>query len=790
MLFRILKKDLIRRKGVNFILFVFIALSTVFLSSSVNNILVITKAIDYCLDYANVPDATILVKGEDENERIESFMSEEKDLIKEYEYNQFLALQNNKIQIVKDGRKQKFNANSTDMYMADMAAKYNQVFDLEGNTITLTEGEVALTDHVMERNGLKEGDRIVIEALDKKKEFTVMRPIKDVAFGNEMVGMGRIIISEEDFDLFRENADILGQYYVDTYNTNLLNDKITEQNFTTLVNSITRDTYKLMYSFDMIMAALLIFIGICLILIALLVLRFTLVFTMEEAYQEIGIMKAVGIRELSIKKIYLIKYLFLVSLGAALGLALSFPVSTAMVAGVSENMFMEDSSANLWWNVMCAAAVILLVLLFCFGCTRKLNKISAITAIRGGETGERYVKRRGICLSSKKRMAVPLYLGINDISGHMKRYLLLIITFSISFILITIPLNTLNTMESDEMVQRFYIDPESAVYVRKLEGEKDEKYNTREKLEEGLRKVEKEMRAKGYDAGLTAAGIYFMKYSHGDKGENNIMTTQLIGSNTDYGQYEEGSAPRLANEVAFSKQIMEDNGWEIGDTVEAMAAGEKKSFIITGSYSDYLQIGNSARLNPRIDLKEDWLFDYWNVMVDMETDLTQTELAALMKTEFPDYEWSDAQSFVDRNVGGIKQSLGSLVNPMTGMLCLVVMLITILMEKLFVVREKGEIAMMKSVGFRNDTIKSWQIIRMVCVVAVSMIAAIPLSLVSNYWILRPIFAIMGADVKIQVVPWQVYGVYPGILLAGIILATVFAAGGVRKINIRELNNLE
>nr|WP_321001309.1 hypothetical protein [Blautia coccoides] len=74
--------------------------------------------------------------------------------------------------------------------------------------------------------------------------------------------------------------------------------------------------------------------------------------------------------------------------------------------------------------------------------------------------------------------------------------------------------------------------------------------------------------------------------------------------------------------------------------------------------------------------------------------------------------------------------------------------------------------------------------------SVSMIAAVPLSLLSNQFVLKPIFAIMGASVEIQVVPWQVYGVYPGILLVGIIAATIFATRKVKQIHIREMNNIE
>ena len=141
-------------------------------------------------------------------------------------------------------------------------------------------------------------------------------------------------------------------------------------------------------------------------------------------------------------------------------------------------------------------------------------------------------------------------------------------------------------------------------------------------------------------------------------------------------------------------------------------------------------------------------------------------------------------------MGGIQDSLSDLLIPMTGLLCAIIMLITALMEKLFIVREKGEIAMMKSVGFRNRSIRKWQILRMVWVVLVSMIAAVPLSLLSNQFVLKPIFAIMGASVEIQVVPWQVYGVYPRILLVGIIAATIFATRKVKQIHIREMNNIE
>ena len=56
MIQRILRKDLKRRKSVNIILFLFIMIASIFLSSSINNIMVVSSAVNYYMDYANVPD--------------------------------------------------------------------------------------------------------------------------------------------------------------------------------------------------------------------------------------------------------------------------------------------------------------------------------------------------------------------------------------------------------------------------------------------------------------------------------------------------------------------------------------------------------------------------------------------------------------------------------------------------------------------------------------------------------------------------------------------------------------
>ena len=196
-----------------------------------------------------------------------------------------------------------------------------------------------------------------------------------------------------------------------------------------------------------------------------MILKFSLSFTMEEKYREIGVMKAIGMRNFSIRKIYLVKYFALVVTGAIVGFLISIPFGKGMMDSVSKNMVLGDSTNTAVINLVCSIVIILFVTGMCVVFTKKLKKISAIEAIRSGDSGERYQKRRGLCLYKRKYMGTISFLGLNDILCNTRRYLVLFFTFCISFVLITVPLNTLTTMESDEMASTFNLNLDAAIYL-------------------------------------------------------------------------------------------------------------------------------------------------------------------------------------------------------------------------------------------------------------------------------------------------------------------------------------
>ena len=76
---------------------------------------------------------------------------------------------------------------------------------------------------------------------------------------------------------------------------------------------------------------------------------------------------------------------------------------------------------------------------------------------------------------------------------------------------------------------------------------------------------------------------------------------------------------------------------------------------------------------------------------------------------------------------------------------IVVILVTILMERSFISDEKKEIAILKAVGFRDGSVIAWQVIRFGLIGGISMVIAMALSIPFTKLTMTPVFGLMGAN---------------------------------------------
>ena len=102
------------------------------------------------------------------------------------------------------------------------------------------------------------------------------------------------------------------------------------------------------------------------ILLIFVVLKHTIGFTLAEEFREIGVMKAIGIKNGAIRALYLTKYFAITVAGAAVGFILSMPFSDLMLKYVSSSMYI-DSENSVLVGLLCCVFVVILTLLFCRG---------------------------------------------------------------------------------------------------------------------------------------------------------------------------------------------------------------------------------------------------------------------------------------------------------------------------------------------------------------------------------------------------------------------------------------
>ena len=791
MFFRILKRDLGRKKGINFILFIFMILATLFVASSIDNILAVSNATDYSMEKGKVPDEYIAAM-ESQSDKIENWLKkQDKKIVSDYSVNKTIMLSKGNIDSFAGKKGSKFEI-KTSIMLTKQWNKHMLIFDENQKLAKIKDGEIGITETQLRDNKLKVGDTITLKYGDYKKKFKISTKILDPALGGDYVGMARYLLSDNDFDEIEKHTDSLCYNYgINTDNLKSFKSAFNKQAFNVIVN-LDGEMFEFAYVISIISAAILIVVGICLIIISFLILRFTIVFTLQEDYKEIGIMKAIGIKNFGIKKLYLIKYLILVLAAAVIGCIISMPISNIMIKSVAKNIMMKNSTANIGINILCSIAVMIVVLLLCYLCTNKLKKFSAIEAIRNGETGERYKRKSIISLSKRKKMPTPLFMAVNDIFSNIKRYVVLLLTFAMGMIMIILSLNTISTFKSKEMIKSFAMDTKADFFVNPDSVSDGTSNYTKEGIKNNLDDIKKRLKDKGYDTDINTFEFMTLSMYTDDKDDvSQVFTIQPVNTDGSFMELLEGKTPKLRNEIAMSEMVMKELNVKIGDTVHLMINGKVKDMIICGKYQNYMQMGKSAFVSESFDVKDVVISGNWTYQVYVKNKVNKDNIVSKLNKAIPRYEFLTVDDTISTQLGSTESQLGSMKGLVVIIICIVNILITALMMKIFILGERGQIAMLRSVGFSLKQVRLWQVLRMGIVVLLAEILGIILSKPLNNIVLRPIFGMMGSThMIIEVNPLQVYLIYPLLLLVVITVVAAISSASIKKLNIMEINNVE
>ena len=789
MFWDILKRDLKRKKTMNIIILLFVILSVMFVSSSATNLTAVTGSLDSFFEKAGVGDYVVFERSGGSVTVADAVKNAEG--VTEIKQEECIFLSGHKFV----GRtKEKYSQNDNTSLVSCISHQIEKYYDGSDNEITeVADGEVYVRQSLLDNSNAEVGDKVELTVAGITRTFTVRDTLKDAVLGSRMMGNARFLISESDYKEF-EKAEPLEPYllYISFINT----DNIPElEKALTACDAVAfggdRSLLKFTYIMEMVVAGILLVVSISLILIAVVILRFTISFTLSEEFRQIGIMKAIGISNGRIRSLYLVKYLAISVLGAVIGLALSFPFGNMLLGMVSQSIVMDNAS-GVFLSILCAAAVVGIIVMFCYLSTRKVNRFTPVDAIRSGTTGERY-KKKGIIKLGKKPVKPVFFMAVNDILSSPKRFLIMLFTFFVGISMLMICLNISSTMKSGKLLGWINMAQCDAALVKSGAIEKYMVSDGREKLNRTISELEAELSAKGWEADCFVEIISNVIVA---KGDTELKTHGVEGVNMtpDEYLYLEGTAPQNKNEIAMSYVVADKLNAAIGDTVTVQMPDGEMECMITAIYQTMMSMGDNIRLYPGQTYSFENLVGLNDFQIRFRDDPGASELnnrIAAIRDMYPDDKVMDAGSYVDYCVGGV----GGIMDGVTGLLLPIIILIDILvavlLEKSFLTKERGEIAMLKAIGFKNRSIILWQTLR----IAIVMIAAVLLSVALADPIGKlstgGIFRMMGAkNIIFDSNVLKTYIIVPAIVLAATVFSVFITALGIRKVNSNEINSVE
>ena len=147
--------------------------------------------------------------------------------------------------------------------------------------------------------------------------------------------------------------------------------------------------------------------------------------------------------------------------------------------------------------------------------------------------------------------------------------------------------------------------------------------------------------------------------------------------------------------------------------------------------------------------------------------------------------------WVQKNVG-VADTLDTVKSLVTILTVVLAALITVLMERSFIAKEQGEIALMKAIGTRNGKIYSYHSLRFLFVGIIAVIIGEILAIPLTHLCIDPIFRMMGMELAVDyaINPVEMYLIFPAVVLATTTVSAFLTSLYTRKIKSSDTAGIE
>ena len=807
MFWRMLKKDLADKKGLNTILLLFMCFASVLTVAS--SIVLYANYIGKSSAYNRINAADVAIVSErnldgtqaNQQKILEWFRS--RGDVTETELGQTIRFRSNAVFFADLNNDDYSKIVNSDFYAFDTSMEHDLVTNLDGNFLDLPYGTIAVPQDVQSTMGLKIGDKVhIVTQMGNIYEFTIAAFTKDIGISN----FYRLFFNNEDYQiLISESPVIYDVYMVKMHdgNTSVEQSQLisafteNEANFGSLEASNSLLGFNGANDSSTVTNACMIIVSVFLIIMVFMTVSFTIKTAIKNEEKELGMLKALGVESASFNWLFAAKYLTFSLIGTVAGFFGGIHLGELYLKYLAFNLLKPEVTPMVVTALIASLMIFLLIIIFVTLALRRMKKISIMDVIAGENRGERFGGLPGLFLHKIKNINIPFYLALTDLLTKIKRYSFLILAYVMGMTLIILCLELENTTNTEYWITKYWGQPHYDFAID-LPDDVMQTYIERGGSVRGAYEI---MNEEIEAAGIPAEINYFQTYG----------TSSLTHNGNTYEVYLEWNAPSkanaelyqgvnpvLRNEVILDAYHATSYGIEIGDTVSVdyfkysddglTSELVTEDFIVVGLYDGpeaYLALTWS-------DVFEGCARGFTrpagcviNAPEEQQPQVIEQLRDMFGKGSIRDHDEETAYELKDLH--NLWSMLLSIILPF---IVLMMIMVTVLYMSVNILDEVPEIALLKCTGFTNGNIKAWQLIRGLLILVSSAIIAVIFDNTIALFLVTKLYNNMGHIMRL--IPnrniLNYYILIPSIIIAAILLVLSIVLKKVNSIELWRIRN--
>lgn len=769
-LYRIFRKDLKRKRGTMTGVFIFIMLSSLLVSSGSRLIIELNNSLEYLFETAKVPHFVQMHSGDFDRRMLKQW-SVSNNLVADYQIVEMISIDGSAL-FLNRGSESEENS-IMDISFVRQNKSFDFLLDSENRIIELLPGEVAVPIYYAEHKNVEIGDLIRVRSEVKEESYKVSALIRDAQMNPAIVHSKRFLLNDTDYNKMRQHFDEIEYLiefrlsdtgYLDSFTNEYLSEGMPQQGPT-----VDYQLFKILNSLsDGIVAAVVIILSILLMLIAILCLRLTIITSIEEDYQEIGVMKALGMPQNRIKSIYLFKYNIIGAAAVISGYLVS--LSTDRILMANSMLYIGRAPKGLFLVVgpiLSAASIFFFILFSIDFMLKRIRNISAARALQEGDKTEVPKRLSVLRVSRCGNININFFLGIKDVIERFRIFSLLTFIFFLSAFITILPVNFLSTISSPEFITYMGIGKSD------IRIDLHQTTGIEERFEEMVTLIENDSDVTRYSPLVTSKFTVV-----DDTGQSESLMVETGDFSIFSLDYLNGRAPQNNDEIALSYLNSQELNKSIGDFLILQIEGNRQNMRVCGIYQDITNGGRTAKASiPYNREKVLWYTLSLNLKSEVSIPAKVHEYSDL----FYPARVSDLESYKSQTLSNTISQFRKITIIAIVVGLSVAMLISYLFLQMIINRDSGRVGIMRSLGFSLSQLRTQYLTTTLVLLTFGIVTGTIFTNTAGQAFISFLVSFLGAaQIQFIINPLQSAVLLPILLICTVSLTTVISIRGIKE----------